>query len=495
MSHSIFLIEDLSQQHLPARSAAAVLKEAGFDTHLIDYDANNAESIISLAVREQPRLIIASVLFADRIAEYLDLFTTLRQAKLNAHHTIIGPLPAFTYAELLNACPALDSVLCNEPETTITQLANTCDDKTQWQNIPGIAHRSPTPHVNPTLAQAHLDDLPFPISSPQSPSSNLRFATIAASRGCYHECSFCLPCAFYRGQGTRYRLKSISQVTDEIEFLARNGTQLFLFDDEQFLPPQGAREKRIAEFDTELRRRNLHIAFTLKCRADDVEPNLFRQLQNLGLLRAYIGIESGHAPTLEWMNKKTSVAQNIAALETLAQLGIVANFRMLMFHPWSTLETIRAEIDFLQNVLTHTPTLFSFREIEVYPGTPLAKQISNPVSRRNWVAEYIIADPRAELLRRLDRIVFASSCNFQDTIDQAWFEVLIQRRFQPHPSDAQKIQHLESIVAETNRFLLDVWQEMIAFVENENIYDAELVNKFAADWTKKTREVLETLRV
>jgi hypothetical protein len=71
----------------------------------------------------------------------------------------------------------------------------------------------------------------------------------------------------------------------------------------------------------------------------------------------------------------------------------------------------------------------------------------------------------------------------------------MQRRFQAQQFDASKIQYLESIAIETNRFLLNMWREMIAFVENENIYDAEHVNESAADWTKKTRRVLETLRV
>ncbi|MBI5032067.1 MAG: radical SAM protein [Chloroflexi bacterium] len=491
MTRTIFLIEDLSQQHLQAQSVAAVLRQADFRTCLLDSAETDPNTIVALAIQGQPRLIIFSILFADHVSEYLGLGHALRNAGVHAHLTLIGALPALASATFLAACPALDSVVGSEPEATIAQLAYTCHDSAQWQRIPGIAYRSPTPHANPPPPPIHLDDLPFalrdsPISNSQPPTSHLQFATIAASRGCYHECAFCLPCAFYRALGTRYRLRSIFHLVDEIQVLSQQGTRLFLFDDEQFLPPRGAREKRIAEFADALRQRDLQIAFTCKCRADEVDEAFFRQLHDLGLLRVYIGIESGHQPTLDWMRKKTTVQQNADALKTLDQLGIVANFRTLLFHPWSTLETIRTEIDFLENVTPHGPTLFSFRDVEIFAGTPLAEQTRNPISRRNWVSEYTIADPRAELLRRLNRIVYGSSyTKTQDALDQAWFDVLLSKRFGMQ-SDASELDRLKGIAINLNRITLGVWREMLEFVEREDIYDAAGVHLRAGEWARKT---------
>ena len=67
--------------------------------------------------------------------------------------------------------------------------------------------------------------------------------------------------------------------------------------------------------------------------------------------------------------------RNTEALATLDRLGLVADFFCLLFHPWSTLETIRAELAFLEQAIPQHATVFSFSEVAVYPGTPLARRL------------------------------------------------------------------------------------------------------------------------
>ena len=119
---TILVVEDLGQQHLAARSLAAVLRRAGWDARLVDFcrgpdgegDKPASAAAIALAGELRPRLIIFSILFADRMIEYLALIAALRRSGVRAHLTLTGPLPSFAPAELLAACPALDSVLCGE---------------------------------------------------------------------------------------------------------------------------------------------------------------------------------------------------------------------------------------------------------------------------------------------------------------------------------------------------------------------------------------------
>ena len=130
-TRTILVVEDLGQQHLSARSLAAVLRRAGWDARLADFSRGqdggdgdaSADAIIALAAKLRPRLIIFSVLFADRIPEHLALIAALRRAGVRAHVTLTGPLPSFAPAELLAACPALDSVLCGEAEASVATLA------------------------------------------------------------------------------------------------------------------------------------------------------------------------------------------------------------------------------------------------------------------------------------------------------------------------------------------------------------------------------------
>jgi anaerobic magnesium-protoporphyrin IX monomethyl ester cyclase len=502
LSTDVLLIEDLSQQHLPARTLAAVLQRAGRRVRLAHFGPEDREgirmpspdNIITLAQRKRPRLIVFSILFADRVPETLALITAMRQSGVGAHTTMVGPLPSFAANELLTACPALDSVLCGEAEASVTQLACLQDSK-GLPNPSGLATRCDNGTIQ-WQAVPNLDALPFPLHHDLPEYAGYGFATIESSRGCYHACTFCLPCAFYRAAGAPYRLRSIVNLVDEIEALYRRGTRLFLFDDEQFLPRGRAREGRVEALGRELERRNLSIAFTIKCRADDVDAPLFRRLKAMGLLRVYVGIESGCQATLDLFGKHVTAQRNAEALTTLDELGIVADFRSLLFHPWSTLESIQADIAFLHSVMPHVPTSFDFREVEVYPGTPLAARLRAEGSGVGdpWPLAYTIADPRAELLRRLMHIVFSGAhARFQEQITQAWFDLLLRRRFQPAQFDVDRAQRLKADVARVNAESLDVWRDMLAFAGESDIYNAEFVNERAAEWAARINQVLASL--
>lgn len=488
----VLLLEDLSQQRLPARILAAVLQRAGLRTRLVHFGSDqDGDAIVRLAEREQPCLVISSILFAHRVPEHLALITALRNASVRAHLTMAGPLPSFACTELLTACPALDSVLCGEAEASVVQLATSLGDPARWQAVPGLAYRSPAVRANPPpkpLA-GDLDDLPFPAHDDGIPSRlGYGFATVEGSRGCYHACTFCLPCAFYRAAGApHYRLRSVDNLVDEIEALYRQGTRLFLFDDEQFLPPGHTREERVAALHRELERRGLCIAFTIKCRADDVDVALFRRLKEMGLLRTYVGVESGCQASLDLLGKGVTAQRNAEALAVLDGLDIVADFRSLLFHPWSTLETIQADVAFLLSAVPYMSTCFSFHEVEIYPGTPLAAQLRGEGRGEGdpWPLSYSIADPRAELLRRLSRFVFDPSgahAVIQSVLTQAWYDLLLQRRFQPAQFGPAQARKLKAVAASVNAQAIRMWQEMLAFASEGDIYDADQVNERACVW-------------
>jgi len=480
----VLLIEDMSQQRLPALTLAAVLQRAGWHVRLAHFGSDqDASAIIALAQREHPRLVICSILFASLVPEYLRLTTALRQAGVRAHIALTGPLPSFASAELLAACPALDSVLCGEAEISAVQLASALCRAAPVEG-------SFSPNINSRAKPSSLDDLPFPVRGDLPHYAGCGFVTVESSRGCYHACTFCLPCAFYRAVGAPYRLRSVPNLMDEIEALYHRGARLFLFDDEQFLPPRHAREERVAALNWELKRRGLWIAFTIKCRADDVDESLFRRLKEMGLLRVYIGVESGCQETLDLLGKDVTAQRNVEALAILDGLGIVADFRSLLFHPWSTLETLWADLAFLRCVLPDVPTCFSFHEVEIYPGTPLAERLraEGKSAGDPWPLTYTIADPRVELLRRLNRCVFGQA-EIQDMLTQPWFDFLLQRRFQPDRVELSRAHELKGIAVSVNDESLKVWQEMLAFAAEGDIYDAARVNERASAWAGHVRSI------
>ena len=511
----VLVVEDLGQQRLPARALVAVLREAGLCARLVHFGVgSDLGETVALAQSEQPRLIVLSILFAYLVEENLALAARLRAAGVTAHVTMVGPLPTFAWASLLaacpesveGACPALDSVLRGEAEASIVQLAAGLRDGADWRTVPGLAHRSPEVRTNPLPRLVpDLDALPFPARDDGIPTClGLGFATVESGRGCYHTCTFCLPRAFYSaGPGAPYRLRSVPNLVEEMDALYRRGVRLFLFDDEQFLPPGRARLERVQALGDALERRGLDVAFTIKCRADDVrgaqrdaqDEALFRQLKAMGLVRVYLGLESGCQASLDLLGKGVTASDNARALAVLDALDIVTDFYSLLFHPWSTLETLRAEVEFLERVLPLVSTAFTFNEVEPYPGTPLVERLraerfglrEAKESARDtpWLLPYTIADPAAELLRRLARVVFGSrnaDGGLHARIVQAWYDVLLLRRFGPQRLAAHEARTLRDVVTHLNRESLALWREMLSFAAGSDLYDAVRVNERAAAW-------------
>ncbi len=312
--------------------------------------------------------------------------------------------------------------------------------------------------------------------------------------------------AFYRAAGTKvaptksrpiqgsgrpwYRLRSVGNLVDEIETLYRQGARLFLFDDEQFLPPKPIRTERVTAIARELARRDLQIAFTIKCRPDDVDPELFRQLRRMGLLRVYVGVESGCQASLNRFAKGVKAERNVEALETLDRLNLVADFYDLLFHPWSTLETVEADIAFCRRVAPHISTPLRFNEVGVFPGTKLATRLraEGRCSGPPWSQTYELADPRAEVLRRLNRLVFATSASRIRTdaiLTECWYALLLERRFRPSPLDEGLAARLRDVVARFNGECLAVWSEMLEFARADFFGHVGGVNSAAARWAER----------
>jgi hypothetical protein len=216
-------------------------------------------------------------------------------------------------------------------------------------------------------------------------------------------------------------------------------------------------------------------------------------------VRVYVGVESGCQASLDALGKGLSAECNARALAWLDELGVVADFRCLLFHPWSTLDTIAADLEFLERALAHTPTPFTFHEVECYPGTPLAARLQagcnapdSPSFDRDWRLAYTIGNPPAELLRRLRRLVFGARQAPGGSLDRmagAWYAVLMQRRFGPRNAAQDRAAALRDRVACLNSEALAVWRDMMAFAGQGDIYDARLVNEWATAWAGRINEL------
>ena len=190
----------------------------------------------------------------------------------------------------------------------------------------------------------------------------------------------------------------------------RRGVRLFVFhDDNFFLPYLPKNLERYERLGALLRGEGLDdIALVLKCRPNDVDPELFALLQALGMIRAYVGIETNSDEGIVSLNRRITPEDNRRALAVFRALGIYCSFNVLLFDPEATLAGIEKNLDFMAD---HTDIPFNFCRAEVYAGTPLKGMLETQGRLRGdylaWT--YEMRDPRVELLFRIATTAFCRS--------------------------------------------------------------------------------------
>jgi anaerobic magnesium-protoporphyrin IX monomethyl ester cyclase len=490
----VFLVGAEDLENLATRYLAAVLRRQGYTVELASFStAAEMDVVVERARVAQPRLIGLSIIFQYRSPEFTALAEQLRQVLPHVHITTGGHFPTFTACDLLRDYPTLNSVVRGEGELTLLELVRNLDAPDKWEQIRGLTFRLDGRIVNNAARPliADLDSLPFPArDTPPQHHLGIGVSPIVGSRGCYRDCTFCSIHAFYgASQGPLQRFRSVPNLVDEMEQLYhRSGVRFFIFNDDEWFPPGRARIQRIDELETELRHRHLDVMMSIKCRADDIEKDLFHRLIDLGVVRAYVGVESGSDHSLRTLNKHTTVAQNRQALEVLNEIGMLADFGMIFFDPESTVEDIRANLDFFHAMAGEGQAPLSFGRMEVYAGTPILDRLQRAGrltgDYRAWT--YTIADPRVELLFRMmyatmrQRHYDANGAGKQSALacyEQMMYQFVLQGRAIPALAE-----RLRGIVARVNNHSLAMLEEMLAYNLEQDIYAVNRVNDQVAAW-------------
>jgi anaerobic magnesium-protoporphyrin IX monomethyl ester cyclase len=403
-------------EHLGLGYLAAMLRAKGnYDVEIIDAPLNGlslSETVKEIAKR-QFKVLGISIPYQQWALVALQMANMLRARGLKAHITVGGFFPSFAYENLLKDFPSIDSVIRGEGEETFLDLVTALVQGDDWRQVKGIAYREGDEVVcNPTRPLiGDLDSLPFP-ERDTLPSALRRcgYAGLLSSRGCYARCTFCSVVSFYGiGAGPKYRARSTQNVVDEIAQLQKEfGVTKFFFHDANFIGPGRAGKDRAWRLADEIISRGLQINFSIQCRADDVEEELFSHLKEAGLRRVFIGIESGVQEALDRFKKGVTIAQNLEALEILKRLGLNMAVGFIMFDPDTKLEDIMDNIAFLREAgvfRNKRATVDLLNRLQIFAGTPIEKALLEQGRLRGTYLhyEYDIADPAAAIVCTVTR--------------------------------------------------------------------------------------------
>ncbi|MBU7042697.1 MAG: cobalamin B12-binding domain-containing protein [Theionarchaea archaeon] len=346
-------------------SLAAVLEEAGHDVQLVDLAVikwdfewlkNKLRSFtpdifgISALTASFPRTLLISHFLHE---EFPDIPIVLG-----------GIHPTFTDEKTLSENDEIDIIVRREGEITFLELLKAMEKGTSFKSIDGLTYREDgriirTPD-RPFIKD--LDSLPIPayhLLDTIDIYNKVQSQLIVSSRGCPNHCIFCSTSAYW---GHFWRGMSPPRVLQEMDILVHeyNATRI-VFGDDLFT----LNKKRVHQICDGLQERGNYVEWLCSVRADSINLELLKHMKAARCVGVFIGVESGRQESLDKMNKRTTVNDNIQAVKMCKQANLETTTSFLLGLPWETEDNIRETIDFAVNKLGSSEVIWSLLHPDV----------------------------------------------------------------------------------------------------------------------------------
>lgn len=499
----VVLIGAEFEENLSLRYLAAAVVANGFTAEIVAFNHDGDRSTVVERVRRQaPLLVGISVPFQVHAPELLGLAGEIKAVGVGAPVIVGGHFATFEYASILRDFPAVDAVVRHEGEVTLAEICcavasanGTGDGISAIAGLPGTVVRDLQAGLEDGGKRAlpKLDDLPWPDRrGPAHQVMGVPCSPIIGSRGCYADCSFCCIFAYAdNADGARYRMRSPENIVAEMRAEYRErGVRLFIFHDDNFFVPSErknlARYGRMKELLDEAGMDD--IALVIKCRPNDVTRDVFMLLKSMGMIRAYVGIETNSDEGIVSLNRRITSEDNRRALELLKELDVYRTFNVLIFDPEATLDGIRRNLDFMED---HADTPFNFCRAEVYAGTPLKTALKRDGRLEgDYMAwGYEMRDPRVELLFRIASTAFASRNFKPDGVHNlnlgVRFDSEVMRRFHPGCWDPEWHRDLQEMSRSIGLNSVALMREALHFAAVADLGARAAVKRFAVDLSRR----------
>jgi len=259
-----------------------------------------------------------------------------------------GPVATFS-PELLLQHSLVDFCVISEGEIILPNLLRNLHEPAQ---VKGISFRENGKIVStpPEQYVKDLDSLGFALRDRKIFATDIylkegyldghpdiKAMNVMTNRGCPYSCDFCSKTF------KRVRTRSVPHIRKEIEMLKEEfGVGAIFFNDELLV----LNKSRIYELCEALK--PLKMLWQGQARVNTVDEDVLRCMKDAGCVAVGLGIESGSQRILDRMNKQTTVAQNLTALEAAKRAGLEVIVQCIFGYPGECDETIAETIDFFK---------------------------------------------------------------------------------------------------------------------------------------------------
>lgn len=372
----------LSQGNFPLglMYVASALQEVGHIVQVIDMDVLNLpmdKYMKELRERDYDYFLIGGMITAWNFIVFSCNF--VKQIKPHVVAIVGGGVVNSTPKSLISVSKA-DVGVMGDGEEAIIDVIDAIENGRSLSTVTGIVYKEENEVIQtkPRQYLRSLDSLPFPawelfrvgevyvrFPSQYSLFRAKRVATIATTRGCPFQCTFC-----YTDKKVRQR--SVENVIEELKELKRRyKVGHILIADDLFV----VRKKYAIEFSEAMIKHKMNLTWSATGRCNIVDKEFLRILSQGGCRFMGLGIESGSAKVLKLIKKSQTPQQIISAVKMVREAGINPGGSFILGMPPETKETIRETVEVYKEVNAYRYHVNRFFFATPYPGTELYTQM------------------------------------------------------------------------------------------------------------------------
>ncbi|WP_040833541.1 B12-binding domain-containing radical SAM protein [Nocardia brevicatena] len=426
-------VNDFTLPVLGMAYIATYAAQQGFNVGVLDAEAAGlgVDFVIRVVNAAEPRWVGFNLLaptyeISARIAAGLDPDI---QVMLGGHQAKAMPTEVLTDPRMAR-CAAL---VVGEGETRVVELLY---DYRRRELLPGVMWLDPmtrtpvtggTPggsrHLAPDIDALPFVDRRFLVQDPHL-EDGMWEANMVGARGCPYDCSFC-GAAVSANPDITIRVRDPRNIIEEMSELRAAGVGAFRFVDDLFLGARRVIERMMDAFTAEdvgrWARWDATGRINVLHRASDAT---LEQLAANGLREVALGIESGSARVLDYIDKRITPDMAVEVVRRLGERGIGVKGYFILGFPGETRDEIDATerlVHRLWEVTDRLPGRFraSVFEFRPYPGTPEWHRLMQtgrytPAELLNYSAVDLTSGGVDEAMLGRDEFNFSTNVQFSD---------------------------------------------------------------------------------
>lgn len=355
-------------------SYATGVVEEEYETRLVDAVAWNwnRKDVVKDILKFQPDLLVMDSSFPS-LDNDISVAETIKENCPELRIVLVGS-PASQFPDKILESKGIDFVARWEYDLSVKEIAEAVEKDRGFEQLRGISYKRRGKIVhNPDRGfteSKDLDGIPF-VSRVYKKHLNIRDYFLSSSlypevqiftgRGCPFLCTFCSwPQTL---MGRKYRVRSIPNVLDELEWIQENLPEVkeVFFEDDTFTIDR----KRVTLFVDGYKERGLDIVWACNARVG-LDYETMRKMKKSGCRLVIVGYESGSNEILKNVKKGITIDEIKKFAKDAKKAGLLVHADFIVGLPGETKETIEQTRGLIKHV---RPEILQVSVATPFPGT------------------------------------------------------------------------------------------------------------------------------